>query len=49
MLPGGRLELHAERATGEIGSFIGLLAERTTTKASLDDFKAAAAEGWAGR
>jgi len=49
LLPGGRLELHAERATGEIGRFIGLLAERTTTKASLDELTAAAAEGWAGR
>lgn len=48
VLPGGRLELHAERATGEINSFIGLLAGRTTRQASLDELNAAAAEGWAG-
>lgn len=47
VLPGGRLELHAERATGDINSFIGLLAGRTTRKASLDELNAAAAEGWA--
>ena len=46
VLPGGRLELHAERATGDINSFIGLLAGRTTHKASLDELNAAAAEGW---
>jgi len=49
MLPGGRLQLHAERATGSISSFIGLLADRTTTRASLDELQAAAAAGWAGR
>lgn len=48
VLPGGRLELHAERATGEINSFIGLLAGRTTRQASLDELNAAAADGWAG-
>lgn len=48
VLPGGRLELHAERATGEIKSFIGLLAGRTTRQASLDELNAAAADGWAG-
>lgn len=47
VLPGGRLELHAERATGEINSFIGLLAGRTTRQASLDELNAAAADGWA--
>ena len=48
VLPGGRLELHAQRATGDISGFIGLLAGRTTYKASLEDLNAAAAEGWAG-
>jgi len=49
VLSGGRLELHAERATGEIGSFIGLLAGRSTRMASLDELNAATAEGWAGQ
>ena len=48
VLPGGRLELHAERAAGEISGFIGLLAGRSKRRASLDDINAAAAEGWAG-
>lgn len=48
ILPGGRLELHAERATGEISGFIGLLAGRTTQRASLEEIDAAASEGWAG-
>ncbi|QPN65826.1 AbrB/MazE/SpoVT family DNA-binding domain-containing protein [Synechococcus sp. CBW1006] len=48
VLPGGRLELHAERATGEISGFIGLLAGRTTRRATLDELKGAVAEGWAG-
>jgi hypothetical protein len=29
VLPGGRLELHAERATADISGFISLLAGRT--------------------
>jgi len=48
VLPGGRLELHAERATGEISGFIGLLAGRSKQRASLDAINAAASEGWAG-
>jgi len=48
ILPGGRLEIHAERATGEISGFIGLLAGRTTQRASIEEIQAAASEGWAG-
>ena len=48
VLPGGRLELHAEHATGTIGGFIGLLADRTSHRASLDELNEAAAAGWAG-
>lgn len=47
VLPGGRLELHAERATGDIGQFIGLLAGRSSKRATLEELNAAAAEGWA--
>jgi antitoxin PrlF len=48
ILPGGRLEIHAERASGEISGFIGLLAGRTTQRASIEEIQAAASEGWAG-
>ena len=48
ILPGGRLEIHAERATGEISGFIGLLAGRTMQRASIEEIQAAASEGWAG-
>ena len=47
VLPGGRLELHAEHATGTIGGFIGLLADRSSHRASLDELNGAAASGWA--
>ena len=48
VLPGGRLELHAEHATGKIGGFIGLLADHSSHRASLDELNEAAAAGWAG-
>ena len=48
VLPGGRLELHAEQATGSIHGFIGLLAGQSTRRASLADLNEAAASGWAG-
>ena len=48
VLPGGRLELHAEHATGTIGGFIGLLADRSSHRASLDELNGTAASGWAG-
>jgi len=48
VLPGGRLELHAEQATGSIHGFIGLLAGRSARRASLEELNEAAASGWAG-
>ena len=48
VLPGGRLELHAEQTTGSIICFIGLLAGRSTRWASLEELNEAAASGWAG-
>jgi hypothetical protein len=47
LLLGGRLELHAERATAEISGCIGLLAGRTSKTASLEALTEAAATGWA--
>ena len=46
VLPGGRLELHAERATGEISGCIGLLARRSSRTASLEELSDAVAAGW---
>jgi hypothetical protein len=48
VLPGGSLELHAEHATGTISGFIGLLADRSSHRASLNELNGAAASGWAG-
>ena len=48
VLPGGRLKLHAEQAAGTIGGFIGLLAGRSSHRASLDELNGTAASGWAG-
>lgn len=48
VLPGGRLELHAEQATGSINGFIGLLAGCSARQASLAELNEAAASGWAG-
>ena len=48
MLPGGRLELHADQATGSINGFIGLLAGRSARRASLEELNEAAASGWTG-
>lgn len=48
VLPGGRLELHAEQATGSIHGFIGQLAGRSVRRVSLEELNEAAASGWAG-
>ena len=34
--------------TGTIGGFIGLLADRSSQRATLDELNGAAASGWAG-
>lgn len=49
VLPGGRLQIQAERPKGSINDFVGLLAGRTDRVASLEELNAAAAEGWAAR
>ena len=48
VLPGGRLELHAEKATGTINGFIGHLAGRSPRRASLEELREATTCGWAG-
>ena len=45
VLPDGRLELHAARATGDMDAVCGLLAGRTDRRASLEEIAEAAAVG----
>jgi bifunctional DNA-binding transcriptional regulator/antitoxin component of YhaV-PrlF toxin-antitoxin module len=49
LLPDGRGVLKAARPTGEISSFVGLLAGRTRKVATIEEINEAAARGWAGR
>jgi bifunctional DNA-binding transcriptional regulator/antitoxin component of YhaV-PrlF toxin-antitoxin module len=48
VLPGGRLELQAERPRGTLADFVGRLANRSKHTASLEELNAAALAGWAG-
>lgn len=48
LLPDGRGLLRAVRPTGTIDGFVGLLAGRTRTVATLEEIDEAAARGWAG-
>ncbi len=47
-LPGGRIEVKAERAAGTIDGFIGLLAGKARKVATIEEMNDAAASGWAG-
>jgi len=49
LLPDGRGVLRAARQTGTMADFIGLLANRTTKVATIEEINAASAEGWAGK
>ena len=46
-LPDGRVTLQAERPTGTIDSFVGLLSGKTKKIATLDEINNAASAGWA--
>src|SRR6218665_537280 len=48
-LPGGQALLQAVRPTASIARFVGLLADRTGKRASIEEIDAAAAQGWAGK
>ena len=48
VLPGGRLQLHAKQAAGSIQECLGLLAGRSSHRATLEELSDAAAAGWAG-
>ena len=49
LLPDGRGVLKAARPTGEIRSFVGLLAGRAKKVATIEEIEEAAARGWAGK
>ena len=46
-LPGGRIEVRAAQPPGTIEDFIGFLADKGTTRLSIDEMNEAAARGWA--
>jgi len=48
MLPDGRIELKADRPKGSIDAFLGLLADKTTVKATLEEINETIEKGWAG-
>ena len=48
-LPDGRVSLRAARPAGTIEGFLGLLAGRTATVASIEEIDEAAASGWTER
>jgi bifunctional DNA-binding transcriptional regulator/antitoxin component of YhaV-PrlF toxin-antitoxin module len=48
LLPGGKGLITAARPAGTIDAFVGLLADRTTKVATLEEMDEAAAQGWAG-
>jgi AbrB family looped-hinge helix DNA binding protein len=45
-LPDGRVMLRAARPSGNIDSFLGLLAGKTKKVATLEEIRKAAAAGW---
>lgn len=48
LLPDSRAELKAARAPGTIDGFLGLLAGKSRTVATIEEIDEAAAQGWAG-
>lgn len=48
LLPDGRAALKAARPTGTIDQLFGLLAEKTTKVATLEEIADAIEKGWAG-
>ena len=48
VLPGGRIEVRAERAAGRISDVFNLLKRLDGPSLSIDEINEIAAEGWAG-
>ena len=49
MLPGGKIEVRAERAAGKISDVFNLLKRSDGPSLSIDEINEIAAEGWAGK
>lgn len=49
LLPDGRGILKAARPSGTIDGFVGLLANRTSKVASIEEINEVATQGWAGK
>ena len=49
LLPDGRGMIRASKPSGTIDDFIGFLAGKTKTVATIEEINEAAADGWAGR
>ena len=48
-LPGGRIELRGERATGKISDVFGFLTRKGGPSLSIDKINKASRKGWTGR
>jgi AbrB family looped-hinge helix DNA binding protein len=48
-LPGGRIEVKAAQATGQISDVFGLLKKEDGRRLSIDEMNEIAARGWAGK
>jgi bifunctional DNA-binding transcriptional regulator/antitoxin component of YhaV-PrlF toxin-antitoxin module len=49
VLPGGRIEVRAARATGQISDAFNLLKRPNGPSLSIEEMNEVAAEGWAGK
>lgn len=48
-LPGGGLNVHAERKTGTISDLVGMLKRPGQSRLSIEEINEAIADGWAGK
>ncbi len=48
-LPDGRIQVMATKPSGQISDAFGMLKSKTTTKQSIEEMNAIAAQGWAGK
>jgi antitoxin PrlF len=48
-LPGGRIQVVATKPSGQISDAFDMLKSKTTTRLSIDEMSAVAAQGWAAK